>query len=182
MAILKALAEEHKLIAEMIHIINEALVRAGGTGKLNLQTVNAAIDFMAIFSGEFHHGKEEKLLFKEFEKRNPRDEHIELLRELYRDHKKARELVDKLSTVRDEYFYTQGSSLIDLLRAMKEAADFYGAHIDKEDGRLFPALIEYYSGRELETLAERFRDYDANFVMKRYGRIKERLSNNEEAE
>lgn len=182
MAALKVLANEHKLIIEMLRVVNEQLIHAGETGKLDIKSLNAAIDFMAIFSGEFHHGKEEKMLFREFEKRNPLDEHVQLLRGLYEDHLKIRDYTDKLGEVRDEYLYSSESSLVELLQVLKEASDFYRNHVHKEDNIFYPVLLDYYSGRELDAIAERMREYDSTFIMNRYARIVDRLLHGDETE
>lgn len=177
MSVLRLIAEEHELIIDMLDIINSELVRASETGKLDIQTLNSVIDFISLFSNEFHHGKEERFLFKELEMRSPSEEHLQMVNELYEEHRQARALVAKLIDVRDNYFFASEASLITLLQVMKETSDFHTAHAKKEDTVFFPAFRHYYSAQELEAAAEKILEYNAGFMMKRYTRVVGALKN-----
>lgn len=170
MKVIQALKSEHRLLMEMIEIARKQLVSAAETGRFDIAIIDSFIDFMSIFSNEYHHGKEERYIFKDIEMRNPTDEHLMMVKELYEDHQHARDIVYGLTKMRDDYYLSE-TSLVSLMQAIKENTDFHSAHIEKEEIFFEAILNSYYSDSEMESMADKFVAYDAGFTLRRYNGI-----------
>ena len=60
---------EHRLIERMLAIIQDALVEAGKTKKIDPVFVDTAVDFVQTYADRTHHGKEEDILFRDLKRK-----------------------------------------------------------------------------------------------------------------
>ena len=58
---------EHRLIEKMLSLIKDTLVQIESTNKVDPLLVDTAVDFIRMYADRTHHGKEEDILFREFE-------------------------------------------------------------------------------------------------------------------
>jgi hemerythrin-like domain-containing protein len=77
---------EHRLIERMIGVIENALDEAGTTGAIDPGFVDAAVDFIRVYTDRTHHGKEEDILFRDLAKKSLSAEDERVMRELIEEH------------------------------------------------------------------------------------------------
>lgn len=61
---------EHRVIEQMIGIIENEVDWCDQNGSINIELVDAVIDFIQNYGDRCHHGKEEDILFRELKKSN----------------------------------------------------------------------------------------------------------------
>ena len=163
--------DEHRLILDMLRVVDAELQRVGGGGRLNQQLVDHAVEFLQVFVNEFHHGKEQRYLYSEFEKKNPTPEHWELMKGLAAEHRRAGELCTELAAARDAFVYQGQGSAVELLGRMRDAAEFFRGHFRKEEEVFFPVFKDYYSREDYAAAAAGFREFNEKFTTLKYTRV-----------
>src|SRR5512140_3633790 len=94
---------EHRLIERMLAIIQETLVHAVKTRKIDPLFVDTAVDFIRTYADRTHHGKEEDILFRDLEKKEMSPEHARIVAELVEEHRYARSTVKRLVEAKNRY-------------------------------------------------------------------------------
>ena len=94
---------EHRLIERMIRVIGIELTRIEGGGKVNPEFVDATVDFVRTYADNCHHGKEEKILFRDLERKPLTSELERILNELIEEHRRGREVVRQLVEAKEQY-------------------------------------------------------------------------------
>ena len=56
---------EHRVIERMLALLNQELSKILKEGKVDSPVIDVAIDFFTTYADRFHHGKEERILFRE---------------------------------------------------------------------------------------------------------------------
>jgi hemerythrin-like domain-containing protein len=164
---------EHRLIEKMVPLILREVAEAGRSGKINLQFVDKAVDFIRTYADKCHHGKEEDILFRELGKKMLLPEHARIMAELVEEHRQARKIVGELMEAAGESKGGGVSALAVVIERFKEIAGFYPRHIEKEDKHFFLPCMDYFSSAEKESLLREESEFDRNFIHRLY---KDRLS------
>ena len=131
------LVDEHRLILRMIDLLekNASLTAAGE--YLNWQFYLDAIDFIRNYADQFHHAKEEDVLFKALvDNGMPKDNSP--VAAMLMEHDQGRNFVRALETA----VHKAAANNTEIYRAVAENALGYAAllrdHIGKEDDILYP--------------------------------------------
>jgi len=156
---------EHRLIERMIALLEKEWERIAGGEAPRPDFLSAAADFFREYADRLHHGKEEDILFRDLEKKEMSPEDRRLMAELIDDHARARRLVGALAEAVGE----KGAEAIRTIEnALRELVALYPAHIAKEDGRFFPAAMEYLDGPAQAAMLEQFNEFDRKLIHERY--------------
>ncbi len=155
MGLTKILTDEHRVIEVVLTCLERIVEEAGRTGKLDEASADQAIDVIRTFADKCHHGKEEDHLFAMLvAKGMPKDGGP--VGQMLAEHVQGREFVkgmaDNISgavtgnTEARQKFTLNAHGYVQLLRA----------HIQKEDGVLFPMADKMLSEEDQEQLMKAF--------------------------
>jgi hemerythrin-like domain-containing protein len=92
------LVAEHRLIERIVKPIQEERERIAKTGKVETNFIIMAVDFFRTYADQYHHGKEEGILFKGLSQKTLSDEDSKIMRELMMEHAFARKTVSALES------------------------------------------------------------------------------------
>ena len=87
---------EHRLIEQMIGIMQQELEWIEREREANPVFIETAVDFIRTYADRCHHGKEEDILFRELANKSLSDEHRRTMEELTEEHRWGRETTGKL--------------------------------------------------------------------------------------
>lgn len=80
---------EHRLIEKMIALIKKEIARMEQQGKINLEFIDLAVDFIRMYADRCHHGKEEDILFRDLNQKPLSGEHKQIVNELVEEHQQG---------------------------------------------------------------------------------------------
>ena len=155
---------EHRLIEKMVPLILKETARAESGGNFNLRFAEMALDFIRTYADRCHHGKEEGILFRELAKKKLSFDHERIMNELIEEHRTARGMVKALAEHQEFLRGGDPKSFPEVLGRLKEIANFYPRHIEKEDKHFFLPIMDYFSPSEKEAMLREEREFDGNFV------------------
>ena len=165
---------EHRIIEKMIAAMKKEIASIRENGSFDPVFVDTAIDFIRTYADRNHKGKEEDIMFRELEQKKMSPDDVEAMNELTREHVYGRQLVKELNKATDEYRRENKDTgaIADKLQAI---ADFYPAHIEKEDKSFFPDTERYFSENELQKMIDEFHEFDCNMIHRKYREIAENI-------
>ncbi len=133
----------------------------------NKQIIIEGIDFIRFYADQYHHAKEEKILF------NYLDENLEILKVMHEDHKKARMHV---KIILDAVKLGDSDEVIKHLKGYREILT---EHINKEDKILYPLIDRKLSTTQIGKLFSKFNDVEQQFgdAPKKYEEFINKLEN-----
>lgn len=156
---------EHRLIERMIKLMAAEAAKIRDGKAPDAEFIRTAVDFIRRYADQLHHGKEERILFRDLAKKKMSAEHERIMRELVEEHVQGRENVRKLVAA---WNGGQGAALAGHLENL---AKFYPAHIVKEDKHFFLPVMEYFSAAEQAAMLNEFYEFDRKFVHFAYREI-----------
>jgi len=159
---------EHRLIDRVLPVVKAVKTDMERTGKADTEAVAAIVDFFRFYGDEVHHGKEEKIYFRELGKKKLSPRHRALMEELIGEHETARKIVGSLAAALDRYKKGDASAFKDMEEALGKLPGLYSEHIRKEDRVLFIPSLEYFSPGEQQELLEEMKDYDEKMIHEKY--------------
>jgi hemerythrin-like domain-containing protein len=159
---------EHRLIERMLVIIQERLVQAIKTRKIDPLFVDTAVDFIRVYADRTHHGKEEEILFRDLDKKGLSEADRRVMNELIEEHAFARSITEELVEANTRYRNGDSAALEDIARSLHTLADFYPKHIEKEDKVFFPASRAYFSEAEDQAMLDEFWEFDRKMIHEKY--------------
>ncbi|MBI5590328.1 MAG: hemerythrin domain-containing protein [Deltaproteobacteria bacterium] len=159
---------EHRLIEQMLNVIQNALKRVEKTQSIDPYFVDTAVDFIRVYADRTHHGKEEDILFRDLRKKHLSSEDQRLMDELIEDHVIARNTTKALVEANMRYRNGNGAALGEVTALLKTLIDFYPIHIKKEDEVFFPASRAYFSEEEDQAMLAEFWDFDRKMIHEKY--------------
>jgi hemerythrin-like domain-containing protein len=162
---------EHRLIERMVSVIERKIVEMEKAGEADPAFIDVAIDFIRTYADRFHHGKEEKILFRDLEKKKMKANDRRIMEELIQEHIKGRKLTGSLVAAKGRYVGGEEAALITILDILKELVDFYPKHIEKEDRVFFKPAMGYLSKEERDAMLEEEHEFDRQFTHEVYGDI-----------
>jgi len=164
---------EHRLIERMIRVIGAELNRIEQKGKVNPEFVDVTVDFIRTYADNCHHGKEEKILFRDLKLKPLAPELERILSELIEEHRKGREVVGQLVAAKEQYLRGESRAVSLIIEGMRWLVDFYPKHIEKEDRHFFLPCMGYFTREEKDAMLNEEMDFDRNFVHARYKTVVE---------
>lgn len=152
---LEVLYDEHNLITEAIDTARNAKALIGKRDDEYHAAITELIRFFRVFADQYHHQKEEEILFPEMMQRN------EILtegviREMFEQHNRFREMIHEIEYALNSKKYTEAASKLD------EYTELLLDHIAVENDELFLVALGLFSDKELENIFFRFSDLDRN--------------------
>ena len=165
---------EHRLIEMLLGLFEKEIQKMDEIGEVNPVFIETALDFIRTYADRTHHGKEEDILFKELAKKNLSSDHLRIMNELIDEHTYGRKKVRELVEAKEKYLLGEGV-ITDIIMPLRALADFYPAHIEKEDKHFFYPCMEYFSKEEQDTMLEEFWEFDRKMVHEKYKSLVEQL-------
>lgn len=165
---------EHRLIERMISRMRTEVERIEAGGAVDPLFIDVGVDFIRNYADLCHHGKEEKILFRDLESRDLTKDHKAMMDELVNDHVWGRKTTGRLVEAKEAHIKGDAKAVDMILQCMRDLADFYPKHIIKEDKHFFKPVMDYFSKDELATMLEEEYEFDRNFIHQMYTEIVEK--------
>ena len=169
------LISEHRLIEQMVSLVEKETEIIVATGKVEPNFIGAAVDFFRTYADRYHHGKEEGILFKELSNKRLSETDHSMILELTNEHAFARRTVKSLESLKEKYVAGTTETRKDILELLNTLVKLYPQHIQKEDTQFFLPSMKYFTQTEQEDMLDTFIEFDENFTNKRYEKIIEAL-------
>jgi hemerythrin-like domain-containing protein len=157
---IEELEQEHELIGRVIGAAGVLAEKLAVGCEVEAQLLLDMVEFLHIFVGQCHHGKEEQYMFRLLESRGIPSGGCPLAA-LRHEHQSGSGLLEQFSAAVGEYRRTPVGNLEPLLRALQGLTDLYPGHIWKEDFLLFPMSRKVLSSEDQRTISEGFRRIEA---------------------
>jgi hemerythrin-like domain-containing protein len=166
---------EHRLIERMIAVIDAELGRIRRSGKTDPLLIDTTVDFIRVYADQTHHGKEEKIFFRDLAKKPLSDTERRVLDELIEEHVFGRKITAELVDANKLYRSGDETSLQVIASRLQTLVTFYPQHIEKEDKVFFPAATQHLTVKEQQTLLEAFWEFDRKMIHEKYRMVVESL-------
>jgi len=163
MGLTKILTDEHRVIEVVLTCLEKITEEATSSGKLNEESALQAIDVICTFADKCHHGKEENHLFATLvEKGMPKEGGP--VGQMLIEHEQGRAFVKAMADSASE----ASSGNTDALKKFTQNAQGYvqllKAHIQKEDGVLFPMADKMLSEEDQKQLMKAFEAVESDHM------------------
>jgi hemerythrin-like domain-containing protein len=165
---------EHRLIEKMLQLFDGEIKNINDNKKVDTVFIDTAVDFIRTYADRTHHGKEEDILFRDLAKKELSSEHIRIMNELIDEHTYARRTVGKLVAAKERYLTGENTSQ-EVIGYLKELAQFYPQHIEKEDKHFFYPCMEYFTREEQNAMLLEFNEFDRKMIHEKYKKVVEGL-------
>lgn len=145
---LKKLVNEHTLIKRFIKLIPKITEGINTDSDIDRQLILDSVDFIKSYADNYHHAKEEEILFKYF------DENVDIIKIMLEDHATGRKHVKGIFEALEK---GDKCKIVEHLNGYK---DLLTEHIKKEDEILYPWIDRNLSTRQVGELFSKFNDAD----------------------
>lgn len=167
---------EHRLIERMIRILSREAALIEERGEIRTGFVETAMDFIRTYADQTHHGKEEDILFRDLGQKDLSQEDTSLMQELVEEHKRGRQLVQRVLEAKERYDIEPQDRFVSTMRdEIGAIVDFYPQHIEKEDKVFFPASMRYFSKEEQQAMLSECWEFDRKMIHQKYRSVVERF-------
>ncbi|MHB8771599.1 MAG: hemerythrin domain-containing protein [Syntrophales bacterium] len=163
---------EHRLIEKMVALAGREARKIEESSRVDPALIDIAVDFIRTYADRTHHGKEEDILFRALAKKKTSPEHSRIVGELIEEHGYARGVTKRLVEAKERYV-AGGDTLAEIARCLKELAEFYPRHIEKEDRRFFFPILAYFTSAEQEVMLKEFAEFDRRMIHEKYRQVLE---------
>lgn len=161
---------EHRLIEKMLRLFEGEIRKINEANKVDTVFIDMAVDFIRTYADRTHHGKEEDILFRDLAKKDLSSEHVRIMNELIDEHKYSRETVRKLVEAKEKYL--KGADTVqEVIGLLRELAQFYPVHIQKEDKHFFYPCMEYFTKEEQDKMLDEFYEFDRKMIHEKYLKV-----------
>jgi hemerythrin-like domain-containing protein len=167
---------EHRLIEQMLAVINDQRAVMLAKDNFNPIFIDAVADFFKTYADRTHHGKEEEIFFKALATKNMSPEDRKAMQELIEEHKFARKKVTELLQAKEDFLAGKNGALKTLktlLESLTKLVEFYPEHIRREDEVFFPDTEKYFTKAELDAMLKEFWEFDKKMIHEKYQRVVE---------
>lgn len=145
---MKKLVDEHVLIKRWIALIPKVVKNLDIESNKGRRLILDGIDMIRSYADQYHHAKEEEILFKYF------DENADILKVMHEDHTRGRKLVkEMLDALEEKDSKTVAENLMAYRKLLTE-------HIRKEDEILYPWMDNQLSTHQVGELFSKFNEVD----------------------
>ncbi|MCC7201327.1 MAG: hemerythrin domain-containing protein [Nitrospirae bacterium] len=132
----EALKKDHRLIEKMLDILQKVAKKLDQGGDVPAESLNNASGFIKIFADNYHHGKEEELLFRAMEERGfPREGGP--IGVMLIEHDEGRAYTRALAAAVERYASGDSAAKKDIAENSRNYSNLLSQHIPKEDGILY---------------------------------------------
>jgi hemerythrin-like domain-containing protein len=153
------LENEHRVIQKVVAVVATLADKLAEGIEIQVGSLRDIIEFMRIYADQYHHGKEEDLLFPALAKKGVpmRGCPVE---GLMKEHLRGRALVKGLAEAADSYGKGDSAARKRLIDSLRGILELYPNHIWKEDFLLFPMANKVLSSEDQESLSKDFEKVD----------------------
>lgn len=149
------LSGEHRVIEVAIACLEQIIIRAIEAKKLDGVSAEQVVDFIRTFADQCHHGKEENQLFVVLEEKGmPREGGP--VGQMLLEHEQGRAFVRGMADNLAEASLGNEKALSAFTQNAQGYIYLLRAHIEKEDGILFPMADRFLSDDDQESLLSAF--------------------------
>jgi hemerythrin-like domain-containing protein len=166
---------EHRLIEKMLRLFDGEIRKINEHKRVDVVFIDMAVDFIRTYADRTHHGKEEDILFRDLVKKRLTPEHARIMDELISEHRYSRQVVGKLVAAKERYLKGEDTSQ-EVIAYLKELAQFYPAHIEKEDKHFFYPCMDYFTKAEQDQMLGEFYEFDRNMIHEKYRKIVDQIA------
>jgi hemerythrin-like domain-containing protein len=167
---------EHRLIEKMFCAMMRHMDRAEADKKVHPVIIDMAVDFIRTYADRTHHGKEEKILFRDLAQKELTADLKSIMQELLNDHAWGRKTTAQIVAVKEAYLSGDEGKLVDIIRLARELGSFYPRHIEKEDKHFFYPCQEYFTKSEQEKMLAEFWEFDRKMIHEKYNKVYDEYS------
>ncbi len=164
------LRDEHRLILEVVGVLERILDAAAGPGRgeagggdpeaardPDLESLRACVEFFRLFTDACHHGKEEDILFPELVGHGmPRDQGP--IAVMLHEHRIGRGLVRRMARAIERASEGDAPAVAELDAAGREYVALIRGHILKEDDILFELADGLVTGPACQRVCDRYHE------------------------
>ena len=155
---------EHRLIERMIDVMRKQIDRIQEKGAVDPKFIETATNFIRIYADQCHHGKEERILFRDLDKKALNPEDKSLMEELIEEHKLGRKLTGQLVEANEKYKNGDNAVIMTIVNIIQQLVSFYPKHIEKEDKHFFKSAMTYLTKEEKDAMLEEEYEFDRNYI------------------
>jgi len=150
---IKVLFDEHEIIISAIDIAKEADKLIASNEIVYEKLIRDLISFFRLYADQYHHYKEEQILFPEMSKKN---ELLEdgVIKEMFENHEDFRDMIKNIETFLDKKEYVKAQ------QQLNSYAEALLDHIAVENDEVFQMAESLFEKEELEKIYFRFDDCD----------------------
>lgn len=170
------LMKEHRLIERIIQPLQTQLNIISTETEIDPKLIASAVKFFINYTDLTHQGKEEKILFRELEKKELSPSAQQTMRELIQHHNHARTTIKKLQDANNRFIEGEKDSITDIRECLVDLVLFYPNHIEKEDKTFFQPAMAYFSDEEKDIMIQEFWSYDRGLIDVGYKKIVDEVS------
>jgi hemerythrin-like domain-containing protein len=147
------LVKEHVSIQLMLSVLEQVCSKLDAGEKVSQTHLKQILEFIKVLADQCHHGKEEEFLFPAMEKVGiPRDGGP--IGVMLAEHTEGRQYVKELGEAIERYGRGDPTAVAALVGSARKYVELLNAHIEKENGVLFPMAEEHLPERKkMELLA-----------------------------
>ncbi len=149
------LIQEHEVITKALNNVLNLKELIQSDSKKFQTELNSYIHFFRNYADNFHHQKEERILFVQM---NDKQNHLSdgIIKEMYDNHIVFREMLAEIEKLNNE------SKFDEAYIAFEEYYNALLDHIAVEDFEIFQIALSIFSKEELDKLSFQFDDNDRN--------------------
>lgn len=170
------LMREHRLIERILPPLQTELNKLSVKPEVDPVIITSAVKFFTQYTDLTHHGKEEKILFRELEKKELSPKALQTMNELKRQHDFAREAVNRLKKANNLFIEGEKNSINEIRDSLVNLIVFYPDHISKEDNTFFYPVMSYFTEEEQDKMVQEFWEYDRELIDVGYKKIVNEIS------
>ena len=161
---------EHRLIEKMLRLFEGEIRKINESNKVDTVFIDTAVDFIRTYADRTHHGKEEDILFRDLARKQLSPEHARIMNELVEEHKYSRKIVEQLVETKGRYLKGENTAQ-EVIAYLKELAQFYPVHIQKEDKHFFYPCMDYFTKQEQDEMLDEFYEFDRKMIHEKYLKV-----------
>jgi hemerythrin-like domain-containing protein/rubredoxin len=158
---------EHRQIERMIPLLHEEARRARA-GTIDVERIDALVDFIRTYADKCHHGKEEDILFEALRTKPMTKDGGAVMERLIEDHKTSRVYVRTVLDATRRYRHSDAGGLNELADGLEDLANLYPRHIAIEDKDFFIPSMALFSREEQSRMMAQFQSFDRNLIHQLY--------------
>ena len=162
---------EHRLIEKIVPNIQEQIENINKTGQTDPNYIDTLVDFFKVYADKTHHGKEEDILFNQLKQKKIHPDHKRVMDELIQEHTTARNKIKQLIETNNAYRQGDKTQLAQITTLLRELAELYPKHIEKEDKHFFMPVMKYFTAEESKAMLQEFEEFDMAMIHWKYQKV-----------
>ena len=156
-----SLEQEHRTIEKILRVTGMLVDELAENRDIDGDILRDLCQFLRVYGHQCHHGKEESYLFPMLERHGVPEEGCPL-GALRHEHERSRVLTQELVKASAEYAANRHDGSSALSEVLRNIAQFYPAHIWKEEYLLFPMARKVLSEEDDQRLLKEFKSVESD--------------------